>query len=136
MLKVAPDSVSARFIIRGNPIGKPRMNRGDKWKQRPCVLRYRDWADAARKAAGLRDKLVLTAATTLTFRAYVPMPAMWKAAQREAMRGEPCLGKPDLDNLQKSLSDALFANDEFVYAGDQEKFWDDGSGPRMEVEFW
>lgn len=128
--------MSVRFIIRGIPIGKPRMTKRDKWKQRPCVLRYRAWADEARKAAGLREKLVLTGATTLTFRAYVPMPAMWKAGQRAEMQGEPCLGKPDLDNLQKSLADALFANDECVYAGDQEKLWDDGSGPRMEVEFW
>lgn len=125
-----------RFIVRGVPVGKPRMTRKDRWAQRPCVLRYRDWADAARAAAGVGDKIALTKATTLTFRAYLPMPDSWAANKREAMRGEPCLGKPDLDNLQKSLADALFANDDCVYAGDQEKFWDDGSGPRMEVEWW
>lgn len=125
-----------RFVVRGVPVGKPRMTRKDRWAQRPCVLRYRDWADAARAAAGVGDKIALTKATTLTFRAYLPMPESWSAHKREAMRGEPCLGKPDLDNLQKSLADALFANDECVYAGDQEKFWDDGSGPRMEVEWW
>lgn len=125
-----------RFIVRGNPPGKPRMTRQDKWKQRPRVMRYREWADAARPAAGVKTKVMLTKPTTLTFRAYLAMPASWSASKREAMRGQPCLSKPDRDNLDKALADAIFENDECVYAGDQEKFWDDGSGPRMEVEWW
>ena len=28
------------------PIGKPRMTRADKWKQRPAVMRYRAFCDA------------------------------------------------------------------------------------------
>ena len=112
------------------------MTRQDKWKQRPRVMRYRSWADEARAAAGVTSKVLLTKATTLTFRAYLAMPAGWNAAKREEMRGQPCLSKPDRDNLDKALADAIFENDEFVYAGDQEKFWDDGRGPRMEVEWW
>ncbi|MGK4302143.1 RusA family crossover junction endodeoxyribonuclease, partial [Klebsiella pneumoniae] len=30
------------------PIGKPRMTRADKWKQRPEVIRYRAFCDEAR----------------------------------------------------------------------------------------
>lgn len=125
-----------RFVVYGVPMGKPRMTRKDKWGQRSCVLRYRAWADAVRAAAGVENKLRLTRATSLTFRAYLPMPESWPLEKREALRDQPCVSKPDLDNLQKSLADALFANDECVCAGSQEKFWDDGSGPRMEVEWW
>lgn len=46
---------SVRFVVPGTPIGKPRMTQRDKWrvgpKARPCVQRYRDWADAIRQAA-------------------------------------------------------------------------------------
>src|SRR5689334_17701964 len=42
---------SELIVIPGQPIGKPRQTQADKWKQRPCVVQYRLWADRARKAA-------------------------------------------------------------------------------------
>jgi hypothetical protein len=35
-----------KYII--TPVGKPRMTRSDKWKQRPPVIRYRMFCDEAR----------------------------------------------------------------------------------------
>jgi len=32
------------------PVPKPRQTRSDKWKQRPCVMRYRAFADEVRAA--------------------------------------------------------------------------------------
>jgi len=39
-------------VVPGAPIPKPRQTRRDKWARRPCVLRYREWADQIRAAAG------------------------------------------------------------------------------------
>ncbi|MBC8923069.1 RusA family crossover junction endodeoxyribonuclease, partial [Escherichia coli] len=36
----------AKYSI--TPLGKPRMTRADKWKQRPPVLRYRVFCDEVR----------------------------------------------------------------------------------------
>jgi len=56
MLKLARTGPTV-ITVPGNPVGKPRMTRKDKWAQRPCVLRYREWADRARAAAGITDKV-------------------------------------------------------------------------------
>src|SRR5437879_3126219 len=37
------------FHVPGPCAPKPRQSQSDKWKQRPEVLRYRAWADNARK---------------------------------------------------------------------------------------
>lgn len=126
--------MKTRFVVRGVPVGKPRMTKRDKWKRRPCVLRYRAWADAARAAAGLIDKALLTHPTEVIFTAYMPIAARHRKGMRELMRGTACTVKPDRDNIDKALCDALFANDHFVFAGAQKKLWDDGHGPRVEVE--
>ncbi|WP_336242107.1 RusA family crossover junction endodeoxyribonuclease [Enterobacter cloacae] len=69
-----------KYII--TPVGKPRMTRRDKWKQRPPVMRY-----------------------------------------RMAMDGQPHQQKPDLDNLKKSLLDALFEDDSHIWDARTSKVW-------------
>ena len=122
------------FTVYGVPMGKPRMTRRDKWKQRDCVVRYRAWADHVRTVAGVREKQELLKPTRLTLRAYFPMPKSWSARTKLNAVGHPHIQKPDLDNIQKALMDALFVNDQYIYAGEQEKYWDDGKGARLEVE--
>src|SRR3990167_9026587 len=70
------------FTIKGEPMGKPRMTRRDKWKQRPCVLAYRSWADSARAAFGKTEKVVLTQPTTLSIVAYFSIPASWSTYKK------------------------------------------------------
>lgn len=121
------------FAVPGNPVGKPRMTRRDKWKQRPCVLRYRAWADAARQAAGLTGKVTLRGPLRLSFTAYFEMPASWSKRRRLEHLGQPHLQKADSDNVLKAIMDALFEHDQFVYAGAFEKYWEDERGPRVEI---
>jgi Holliday junction resolvase RusA-like endonuclease len=123
------------FIIPGVPIGKPRQTRRDKWKQRPCVLRYREWADTAREAAGFTQKNGLCLPLSLVVVAYFPMPASWSKAKQFAHKGQPHTSKPDADNVIKSVMDALFQNDEMIYRISCTKYWDDGHGPRVVVHF-
>lgn len=121
------------FTIYGLPVAKPRMTRRDKWKKRPCVVRYHEFCDRAREAAGWNRKKTLYAPLALTARVFIEMPKAKRKGVGVLLAGMPCTKKPDWDNLGKSLSDALFWNDEKVWRGAVEKYWDDGKGPRVEV---
>lgn len=118
------------IVIPGNPIGKPRQTRSDRWKQRPCVVRYRSWADQARLAAfgHPSKKLTLTGPTTLRVVAYLEAP-------KKRHRVGPHTVKPDIDNIEKAVMDALFENDQMVYRSSVEKVWADGGLPRVIVEW-
>lgn len=119
------------FTISGNPLGKPRMSQRDKWKKRPAVLRYRAWADAARASApaGLPQRPV-----RVDWRAFIAMPKSWPKRRKVKMAGQLHQAKPDRDNIDKALLDSLWPQDSFVAVGLIEKRWEDGKGPRLEVE--
>lgn len=121
--------MSDSFIVFGNPIGKPRQTQRDKWKQRPCVLRYRAWCDLARLAAFRKNsKVTLERPTCIVVKAFFD--------GGKGHRVGPHTMKPDGDNVIKSCLDALFVNDEMVYKIEIQKLWCDGGRPRVEVEFW
>lgn len=103
------------YII--TPIGKPRMTRADRWKQRAPVLRYRAFCDEAR----LHDIRVPPGGAHVTF--VIPMPDSWSKKKRAAMAGTPHQQKPDVDNLTKSLLDALFDDDSHIWDIRTSKVW-------------
>jgi Holliday junction resolvase RusA-like endonuclease len=119
-----------RFTIPGTPIGKPRMSQRDKWARRPCVIRYREWADRARAAAP-KDLTQEPVGLNMVF--FLPIPENWSQKKKDEMRGQLHRSKPDLDNCIKSL-DALFPQDQCIAFGTFVKRYDDGQGPRVEVE--
>lgn len=99
------------------PIGKPRMTRSDKWKQRPAVMRYRFFCDDVR----LHDIRLPEAGAHVTF--VIPMPQSWSKKKRAMMDGKPHQKKPDIDNLEKALLDALFDNDAHIWDLRKTKIW-------------
>ncbi len=118
-----------RFTIPGVPVAKPRQTRADVWKKRPCVMRYRAWADHARASAGtLPDNPF-----SVSWVAYLPIPKSWSKVAKKMAAGTHHQQKPDRDNLDKALLDSLFKSDCGIAHGVLEKLWDDGNGPRMEV---
>lgn len=121
-----------QFVCFGQPLGKPRMTRRDTWKQRPCVVRYREWCDELRKTANRVDKVTLRCPCRLWVVAYFELPASWKKNVGFAPY-RPHTSKPDWDNVAKGIQDALILNDEAVCRGHVEKYWDDGKGARVEV---
>lgn len=125
--KQANSSVS--FTILGQPMGKPRMTQRDKWAKRPCVLRYRAWADRARAAMPANTPTEPLAVSIL---AYFAIPKSFSRVKRQKMAGEHHRTKPDADNAIKCL-DALFKNDACIARISIVKRWDDGNGPRMEI---
>ena len=111
------------------PIGKPRQTRRDKWAQRPCVLRYRAFADELRLAAGKLPADV----HGLSWCAYLPIPKSWSKTKRLAMYGAPHRQTPDKDNIEKAVMDALFKQDSGIYFGGGQKYWQLAEGPRLEI---
>ena len=120
-----------KITVKITPLGKPRQTRADKWKKRPCVMRYRAFADEIRRQVGK----VPDDAECVSWVAYLPMPEKsWSKKKRDALRGQLHRQKPDRDNIDKAILDALFKDDSGIAAGTLCKRWDDGGGPRIELE--
>uniref|UniRef100_A0A6M3JKR9 Putative endodeoxyribonuclease n=1 Tax=viral metagenome TaxID=1070528 RepID=A0A6M3JKR9_9ZZZZ len=110
------------MIYKIIPYPKPRMVRSDKWKKRACVMRYRAFADEVRR-------LEITIKESGDFvRFYIPMPKTWSRAKKDRMRLTPHRCRPDVDNLLKSLLDAIFEDDSHIYDIRVKKIWDDEGG--------
>lgn len=97
-------------------MGKPRMTRRDQWAKRPCVLRYRAQCDHLR-LAGLRLPMRYVAVV------FLAMPPSWSIAERRRQAGQPHLSKPDKDNCEKLLLDALAPSDAHLWDGRLQKRW-------------
>ena len=109
-------------IIKINPCTKPRQTQRDKWQKRPCVLKYRAFADEIRmklKTMGLELK------ETLDCIFVMPMPKSWNQKKRDHMSGQPHRQRPDIDNLEKALQDALCKEDSYIWKHRTEKVWGD-----------
>lgn len=92
------------LTLRLTPVAKPRQSQRDRWKKRPAVVRYRQYADQLR--AMLRGYEVPQNGLHWIFD--VPMPASWSKRKREAMRHTLHGSRPDIDNLLKGVLDALW----------------------------
>ena len=123
---------SYKFTAKLTPVPKPRMTRRDKWAKRPCVLRYREFCNDFKAQAGdyperpIRVNLV----------AFLPLPRTWSKSKKITYSGAPHQQTPDIDNLTKAVLDSLFVKDECVAYCNASKFWDDGKGPRLEIEIF
>lgn len=119
------------FTVIGDPMGKPRMTQRDRWKQRPVVLRYRDYCDRIKEAAPNR---VFTADVyAVDVIAYIAMPASWSKKKKAEHAGKMCRSKPDWDNIGKAVCDALFEEDSGIADGRTRKFWCAEGEQRTEV---
>lgn len=99
------------------PIPKPRMTQRDRWAKRPAVLRYRAFCDEVR----FRGVTLPESGWHVTF--VLPMPDSWSKKKRAAMNGMPHQLKPDKDNLEKALLDAIFDDDARIWDGRVTKIW-------------
>lgn len=117
------------IVIPGTPIGKPRMTQRDKWATRDCVMRYRSWADKVRAMAGVLPATELI--DRLDWVAYFEPPKSWSAKKQAAALGSLHRSKPDRDNIDKAVLDALFKSDSSIARGTIEKLW--GEPSRLEI---
>ena len=104
------------MIYKITPIAKCRMTRSDRWRKRPCVMRYWKFKDEVKKLG-----IKVEDHDTIVF--HIPMPKSWSTIKREEMDGAPHKQKPDIDNLLKALLDALFDDDSHISAIRVRKHW-------------
>lgn len=101
------------------PCPAPRQTRGDTYKPRPAVLRYRAFRDEVR----IRHVQVPQPYYHVLF--VISMPRTWSKAQKDQHRGMPHQAKPDKDNLEKALLDSIFGDDQHIWDGRASKVWGD-----------
>lgn len=111
-------------ILNIGVLGKPRMTRRDKWAQRKCVQEYRAWATELRYLFWGRDAKQ-PAPLKLYWEAQIAMPRSWSNTKKNAMRLKPHTARPDRDNIDKAICDALFLDDAAIAIGAQQKVWGD-----------
>lgn len=95
----ASDITWVKYDLTPQP--KVKQTAADRWKKRPCVLKYRAFSDEVRR-------LGVTIADGCHFRFEVAMPPSWPQKKRIRMLGQPHRQTPDLDNALGSLLDAVF----------------------------
>lgn len=110
-----------------SPVPKPRMTRADKWKKRASVMRYRAFKDECR----LHNVVIPESGYHVTF--HLPMPNSWSKKKKQAMNGMPHKSRPDKDNLEKALLDAVFEEDSNVWDGRVTKKWAYNGAIQVEI---
>ena len=99
------------------PIPKPRMTKSDAWKKRACVQRYWAYKDEVK----FNNIRVPECGYWIIF--IMPMPKSWSKKIKEKMVGRPHQQKPDKDNLEKALLDAIWQDDAHIWDGRVSKVW-------------
>ena len=127
------DGEEITIIMHARPIGKPRQTQRDKWAKRPAVLRYRDWADKLRSIA--RNLPQPEQITDLSWTAYFEPPKSWPKRKRFEAIGTIHRQKPDRDNIDKAVLDALFERDEAIGVGTLKKYWGIEDGLTVTISY-
>lgn len=110
------------------PVAKPRMTQRDKWAKRPSVMKY--WAFS--EELNLKIKEIDLNGYKLTFG--MPMPKSWSKKKKREMDGTAHKNRPDIDNLCKSVLDALFLEDSHIHEIALKKVWATNGYILFEVE--
>jgi len=87
-----------------NPVPKPRMTQADRWRKRPCVLRYFDFKDKVRELdikVDNGDHIIFV----------LPMAKSWGMKKKREKCRQLHDQRPDKDNLEKALLDAVYDED-------------------------
>lgn len=110
------------FKFKITPLAKPRMTRSDRWKKRPTVMRY--WGYKSQLKAMAKLYGYIPHPDDVVFFG-LPMPRSWSKKKRTDSHFEFHKSKPDTDNLQKGLWDALLEDDSGLYRINSTKIWVD-----------
>jgi Holliday junction resolvase RusA-like endonuclease len=105
-------SLAIFFTVPGQPHGKgrPRASTRGGFVRLYTDQNTRDYEDviAIQAKAAMGDAEVLQTPTAVRINAFYYMPISWsKKKRKQAMEGEIVPGKPDLDNISKSVLDAI-----------------------------
>ena len=115
-------------VYEVEPLAKPRMTRSDSWYKpkkhpggyRKPVLAWHAYKDAI-KIHGID---ISDAGQRIIF--VIPVRDTWSEKKKEELICTPHQFRPDKDNLEKGLFDALFKEDSHIWHSEVIKMW----GPR------
>jgi len=101
------------------PIPKPRMTQRDKWLKpsRKVVAKYRNFC----RHCKLERVILPSYGAKIIF--ILPMPDSWSKKKKDSTNGKAHMNKPDLDNLLKALSDAIYGDDSGIWDVHVTKRW-------------
>jgi Holliday junction resolvase RusA-like endonuclease len=108
------------FLI--NPVAKPRMTRSDRWKKRPCVIKYWEYKDKLKEFLNLYGPEI---DDVIKVKFGVPIPKSWSKKKKQEMQEKPHQQRPDVDNLVKGVMDSLFQEDSHIHTIEAQKVWSD-----------
>ena len=118
-----------KFYI--DPLPKPRMTRADRWKKRPCVIRY--WEYKTELQAKL-DICGIEIDDVIKVEFGVPMPKSWSKKKKKEIDQKPHQQRPDVDNLMKGLMDALFQEDSHIHTIHAKKVWSNNGYMQFDLD--
>lgn len=121
------------FLEGFRVVGKPRQTRRDRWQQRPAVVQYRAFADELRDLVGYVPPGEFV--VSVDWIAGFEPPRSWSKRLRAAAIGTLHRAKPDRDNIDKSILDALWSNDSGIAAGVTLKQWSAGDFLRLRIRW-
>ncbi len=104
-----------------DPMGKPRMTQSDKWRKREVTNRYWELKRQVKQIAEGYKFIMPESNYHMIF--YIPMPDSWSKKKKVEFDGKPHQQKPDKDNLEKAILDALCPEDSYVWDGRVSKYW-------------
>ncbi len=101
------------------PCSAPRQCRKDAWDPSPHVRRYRTFRDDVAKLG------VKLPADFYHIVFLLPMPKSWSNKRRREMNLTPHTSRPDKNNLEKALEDAVyrFGDDAHIWNSHSTKVW-------------
>ena len=99
------------------PCPKPRMSRRDQWKPSAAARRYFAFRDQVK----VLRIIVPECGWWIVF--HLPVPASWSEKKKLSHIGRRHQQKPDKDNLEKGLLDAIYGDDCVVWDARVTKLW-------------
>lgn len=111
------------IVFEINPMGKPRMTQRDKWlnpPRKPVALYWKFKDYLIKEANKIGFKMPESSYHII---AYIQMPHSWPDKKKNYMDKTPHQQKPDKDNIEKGILDALCKSDAEVWDGRITKYW-------------
>lgn len=131
-----------KFTIPGKPgsKGRPKFSRQGEYVRTYTPEKTVEYENLVRVAWMQAGSPKLNGAIRGDYIAYFPIPKSLSKKKQREMYGKPYLGKPDRDNTEKVIQDALngclYDDDAQVYSGWYEKIYvREGEETRVEVTF-
>ena len=125
------------FTVEGRPKGKgrPRMTRAGHVYTPKATKQYE--SDIRQAFIRQGGESFAGAPVMVEIEASYPMPKSWNKRQKDEARGTYCDRKPDLDNIEKAVLDALngltWDDDKAVVILIASKHWADTGGVEITV---